>query len=126
MTSPSESQSTDERTQALALANRLLDEPNVDPDDDLRMLSRWLIRRHETAENHRQTLIGIAQMDPETEGNRMRLWASDALSGYVETGEVSMKKQQDEINRLKAKLEEVARLLDEGAYRMATDEARGA
>lgn len=31
-----------------------------------------------------------------------------------------------EIHRLKAKLEEVARLLDEGAYGMATDEARGA
>lgn len=31
-----------------------------------------------------------------------------------------------EIDRLKAKLTEVARLLDEGAYGMATDEARGA
>lgn len=31
-----------------------------------------------------------------------------------------------EIDRLKAKLGEVARLLDEGAYGMATDEARGA
>jgi hypothetical protein len=94
----------DERSQAIELANRLLDEPNCDPDDDLRVLSRWLLRRHETADNHRQTLLGIADMDPATEGDRMRLWARDALSGYVESAEVSMKKQQDEINRLKAQL----------------------
>lgn len=35
---------TNERTQAIELANRLLDEPNCDPDDDLRMLSRHLLR----------------------------------------------------------------------------------
>jgi hypothetical protein len=34
--------------------------------------------------------------------------------------------QDDEIERLKKKLETVASLLDEGAYGMATDEARGA
>lgn len=96
--------STDERSQALALANRLLDEPNCDPDDDLRVLSRWLTRRHETAENHRQTLIGISQMDPATEADRMLLWAKDALSGYVETNEVSMKKMQDERNEMRALL----------------------
>jgi len=43
-------ESNDERSQAIALANRLLDEPNCDPDDDLRTLSRWLIRRDEGAE----------------------------------------------------------------------------
>lgn len=31
-----------------------------------------------------------------------------------------------EVTRLQAKLKEIARLLDEGAYGMATDEARGA
>lgn len=99
-----ESLANDERSMAIALANRLLDEPNCDPDDDLRTLSRWLLRRHETANNHRQTLIGIADMDPATEADRMLLWAKDALSGYAETAEVSMKKQQDEINRLRAAL----------------------
>lgn len=37
----------DERLQVLELANRLLDEPNADPDDDLRALSRQLVRRTE-------------------------------------------------------------------------------
>ena len=37
----------DERVSAVELANRLLDEPNADPDDDLRVLSRQLLRRHE-------------------------------------------------------------------------------
>lgn len=36
-----------ERQDALELANRLLDEPNADPDDDLRMLSRQLLRGQE-------------------------------------------------------------------------------
>lgn len=36
-----------ERTEADKLAERLLDELNADPDDDLRMLSRQLIRRGE-------------------------------------------------------------------------------
>lgn len=40
----------DERVAALALANKLLDEPYADPDDDLRMLSRQLIRLEEMAE----------------------------------------------------------------------------
>jgi hypothetical protein len=118
MTDP---QANDERNMAIALANRLLDEPNCDPDDDLRTLSRWLLRRHETANNHRQTLLGISDMDPATEGDRMLLWAKDALSGYVEeTAEVSMKKQQDEINRLRDTLRRVADALEShgnGAFR---------
>lgn len=46
----------DERSQALALANRLLDEPMADPDDALRMLSRQLIRRHEEIDRLRKAL----------------------------------------------------------------------
>ena len=37
----------DERVEAIELANRLLDQPYADPDDDLRVLSRQLLRRHE-------------------------------------------------------------------------------
>jgi hypothetical protein len=37
----------DERSQAIDIANRILDEPLCDPDDDLRVLSRQLIRRSE-------------------------------------------------------------------------------
>lgn len=36
-----------EHVEAIELANRLLDAPNCDPDDDLRVLSRQLLRRHE-------------------------------------------------------------------------------
>lgn len=38
-----------ELDEALALANRLLDAPNADPDDSLRILSRHLLREHEKA-----------------------------------------------------------------------------
>lgn len=37
-----------ERTDADKLAKRLLEEPNADPDDDLRLLARQLLRRNET------------------------------------------------------------------------------
>lgn len=36
-----------ERADAIVLAHKLLDEPYCDPDDDLRMLSRQLLRREE-------------------------------------------------------------------------------
>jgi hypothetical protein len=41
----------DERDQAIVLANRLLDEVCCDPDDDLRVLSRQLLRRIEEVEH---------------------------------------------------------------------------
>jgi hypothetical protein len=37
---------------AIKLAQRLLDEPNCDPDDDLRLLSRQLLRLHERSRFH--------------------------------------------------------------------------
>jgi broad specificity phosphatase PhoE len=39
-----------ELTDSLKLAQRLLNEPGVDPDDDLRTLSRQLLRRQEVVE----------------------------------------------------------------------------
>lgn len=40
----------------LELADRLLDEPNADPDDDLRMLARHLRRQFESHERYKQAL----------------------------------------------------------------------
>jgi len=39
-----------ELEEAVLLANRLLDEPGADPDDDLRMLARQFLRQKESAE----------------------------------------------------------------------------
>lgn len=47
-------------------------------------------------ENHRQTLAGIRSMDPATEGERMQQWASDALSGYTESTEATVKSLTNE------------------------------
>jgi len=38
-----------ERTEAIAIANRLLDEPLADPDDDQRVLARQFLREIERA-----------------------------------------------------------------------------
>jgi hypothetical protein len=41
---------------ALRLADRLLDEPYADPDDDLRMLARHLRRQFESHERYKKAL----------------------------------------------------------------------
>lgn len=46
----------DELHDALQLADRLLDEPNADPDDDLRMLSRHLQRQFESHQRYKRAL----------------------------------------------------------------------
>lgn len=48
-----------EKTDALALAHKLLDEPNADPDDDLRMLARQLVRKHEKILRLEKSLSGM-------------------------------------------------------------------
>lgn len=45
---------------ALYLANRLLDEPNADPDDDLRLLSRQLLRRQEEVERLNKVIAKLS------------------------------------------------------------------
>lgn len=45
-----------ELNEALQLAERLLDEPYADPDDDLRTLSRHLVRETQSHERYKQAL----------------------------------------------------------------------
>lgn len=49
-----------EFSDAIELANRLLDEPYVDPDDDLRMLARQLLRRQEAVEKLENRLAELS------------------------------------------------------------------
>ncbi len=58
----------------------------------------------ESVKNRNESLKGIASMNPETEGNRMKQWARDSLSGFVENYDSTVKRQQDEINVLKLQL----------------------
>ena len=51
-----------ERLDAIRLAKKLLDEPNADPDDDLRMLSRQFLRSVETIDKLKRDLE--ASYDP--------------------------------------------------------------
>lgn len=48
-----------ERDDAIALANRLLDEPHADPDDDLRVLARQLIRATERTDKRRASWLDV-------------------------------------------------------------------
>lgn len=57
------------------------------------------------ADNHAETLRGIAKMNPETEGSRMALWARDGLSGAVEPIEATLLNLSNERNELKCRAE---------------------
>ena len=48
--------------ETVCLANKLLERPNADPDDDLAMLSRQFLRQVETVERLKADLV--AQYDP--------------------------------------------------------------
>ncbi len=48
-----------EKQQAIALANRLLNEPNADPDDELRLLSRQFLRAREIIEKQEKALQAV-------------------------------------------------------------------
>ena len=56
-TSPISERAVPEREYSIILANKLLDEPNCDPDDDLRILSRQLIRANEKILSTRQSTL---------------------------------------------------------------------
>lgn len=69
-----EKQCADEKQYALGLANRLLDLPYADPDGDLCVLSRQLIRRTEEADKLREALKNSAET--------MRVWHNmDFMTG---------------------------------------------
>lgn len=57
----SEQRTIDEQASAVALANRLLDQPYADPDDDLRVLSRQLLRRQEELNKYKAALVSIGE-----------------------------------------------------------------
>lgn len=77
------------------------------------------------AENHAETLRGIANMDPATEGDRMKLWATDGLAGYTEPIESTLKKVSDERNDLQAELEQTKKALDLVLAKISCDECPG-
>lgn len=49
----------DERTQAARIADRLLDEPYADPDDDIRVLARQFNRSQEEVERRNRELFRL-------------------------------------------------------------------
>jgi hypothetical protein len=53
-----------ELKETLRLADQLLDDPGADPDDDLRTLSRQLLRRHADAERYNKALQEIRRIAP--------------------------------------------------------------
>lgn len=76
----------------------------VDMQSELIRLREENERLRIRGDGHAETLRGIAKMDPATEGERMRLWARDGLSGYTQSTEATVKEQQDENNRLQQQL----------------------
>jgi hypothetical protein len=61
-------------------------------------------RSREARRNHAETLRGIARMDPTTDGERMRQWARDGLSGYVATYEMTLREFEQRVEKAEAEL----------------------
>ncbi len=57
-----------------------------------------------SARNHADTLRSIRQMDPATEGDRIRQWCSDALSGYMQPVDATIKELMDRATRAETAL----------------------
>lgn len=77
---------SDERADAIALADKLLDEPMADPDDDLRTLSRQLLRSEERVARLRAALINARTalgLEDLNDDSKMRTvyMINDALEG---------------------------------------------
>ena len=63
-------------------------------------------RLEEENRNHKQTLAGIAAMNPVKEGDRAIQWAKDGLSGYTMSADATIKGLQDKVRTLEAELTE--------------------
>lgn len=79
----------DEYTEACVLANKILDRVNADPDDDLAMLARQLLRADEKIQAYEDTLdnlsrIGNAPLLGNSTGNRI---AQAALTRWKRSSE---------------------------------------
>jgi len=64
-------------------------------------------RLEEENRNHKQTLAGIAAMNPTEEGDRAIQWAKDGLSGYTMPVDATVKYLQDRVRELENALERV-------------------
>lgn len=71
--------------------------------------------------NHAETLRSIKAMDPATEGDRMRQWASDGLAGYTETNAQTMGQLMDERDSLRRERDEARKLANCGGNPFTID-----
>lgn len=72
-----------EREEAIALANRVLDKPYIDPDSDICLLARQFLRALEAQESLTKRLDGLTKVVRQRE--RLKAWSlsnvSQSLSG---------------------------------------------
>lgn len=90
-----------ERTEAFILANRLLDEPNADPDDDLRILARQLLRKTEVVERLEKRLQ--EQQDP----------TLDMIHANIE---ITLHKYEEAVRRMGKEIDYVAGSLEQSDH----------
>jgi len=93
-----------ERTDSLRLARKLLDEPNCDPDDDLRVLSRQLLRRVEVVDKLEKHLAA----------------SHDPMADMIQANrDIVLKKHEEAIQLIRNCVVEIKK--DIGGHRYATE-----
>lgn len=80
-------------------------------ESELARLTEELEKQKLRADNHAETLRGIASMEL-TECERMKQWALDALSGYAESADATVKRLMDEVASERAAREQAERERD--------------
>jgi hypothetical protein len=75
-----------EEEEAVITANTLLDVPNVDPDDDLRMLSRQLLRRHEELTQQAATIQAMRAAVELAFNAKIHPFTTDDFRNYCQCG----------------------------------------
>ena len=79
----------DEYKATRVLANKILDRPSGDPDDELAMLSRQLLRADERGDKCADLLTNIAQILDVVKGEWAESWSAwdqeqrDAITRYL-------------------------------------------
>ena len=76
-----------ETEEAIALANRVLDRVNADPDDDMAILARQFLRAHEADERGRRVrnwLRGQANAEREPKAKAAFIEAHNAALAIIE------------------------------------------
>jgi hypothetical protein len=108
---------SDERTDTIALAHVLLDQPWADPDDDLRMLARQFLRGEERIAQLKAELAKVYEHNDYNAQERRKLEAAHDRAMFIAT------ERKKQLIELRAAVRKLVDAYDNGGTWFANDVA---